>query len=137
MSNAGYSNTPLARKLGIKPGHRVLLISAPDGYRGWLGDGAEGAVFATQAAPATADVVHLFARDAAELAAGLQAGRSAMKTDGALWISWAKRAAKMTTDLTEAVVRDAGLATDLVDVKVCAVTDLWSGLKFVVRKALR
>ena len=134
---SGYSGTPLAKKLGIKPGHRVLLLGAPEDYRSWLGAGAEGVAFVEEAAPATADVAHLFAPGIEQLRAGLSSGRAAIKADGAVWISWPKKAAKVATDVTEAAVREAGLATDLVDVKVCAVTHVWSGLKFVVRKALR
>jgi hypothetical protein len=122
---AGYSGTPLAKKLGIKDGSRVLAIGAPKDY-----------AFAT-VTKAPADIVHLFVTSLAELDKQLPLARKAMTVDGALWVSWYKKAAKIPTDVTEDRIRDRALATDLVDVKVCAVDERWSGLKLVVRKALR
>ena len=84
-----------------------------------------------------ADIVHLFVATLADLDKHLPIARKAMKTDGALWVSWYKKAAKIPTNVTEDLIRKRALATDLVDVKVCAVSDVWSGLKLVVRKALR
>jgi hypothetical protein len=122
---AGYSGTPLAQKLGIKPDSRVLAIGAPKEYP-----------FAT-VAKAPADIVHLFVRTLADLDRQLPRARKAMTIDGAIWVSWYKKAAKIPTDVTEDVIRQRALATDLVDVKVCAIDDQWSGLKLVVRKELR
>jgi hypothetical protein len=122
---AGYSATPLAKKLGIKDDSRVLAIGAPKDY-----------AFAT-VAKGPADIVHLFVTSLAELDKQLPRARKAMTTDGALWVSWYKKAAKVPTDVTEDLIRKRALATDLVDVKVCAVDDKWSALKLVVRKALR
>jgi hypothetical protein len=122
---AGYSGTPLAKKLGIKDGSRVLALGAPRDY-----------TFAT-VTKGPADVVHLFVTSLAELDKQLPRARKAMTVDGALWVSWTKKAAKIPTDVTEDRIRERALATDLVDVKVCAVDERWSGLKLVVRKALR
>jgi hypothetical protein len=122
---AGYSGTPLKQKLGIKDGSRVLAIGAPMGY-----------AFAT-VTKGPADVVHLFVKSLAELDRQLPRARKAMTTDGAIWISWYKKAAKIPTDVTEDLIRGRALKGDLVDVKVCAVDEQWSGLKLVIRKALR
>lgn len=125
MIVAGYSETPLKTKLGIKDGARVLALGAPEDY-----------AFAT-ATKGPADVVHLFVTSQAELDKLLPKARKAMTTDGMIWVSWYKKAAKIPTDVTEDVIRARALKTDLVDVKVCAVDDKWSGLKLVIRKALR
>jgi hypothetical protein len=122
---AGYSGTPLAKKLGIKHDSRVLALGAPKDY-----------AFAT-VAKGPADIVHVFVTSLAELDRLLPRARKAMTTDGALWVSWYKKAAKIPTDVTEDLIRERALETDLVDVKVCAVDETWSGLKLVVRKALR
>lgn len=122
---AGYSATPLANKLGIKDSSRVLAIAAPKGY-----------AFAT-VTKGPADIVHLFVTTLAELDKQLPRARKAMTSDGAIWVSWYKKAAKIPTDVAEDLIRKRALATDLVDVKVCAVDAQWSGLKLVVRKALR
>lgn len=122
---AGYSKAPLKQKLGIKDGMRVLAVGAPKDY-----------AFAT-VAKGSADIVHLFVASLAELDGHLPKARKAMTTDGMIWVSWYKKAAKIPTDVTEDLIRERALATDLVDVKVCAVDDKWSGLKLVIRKALR
>lgn len=125
---AGYSETPLTKKLGIKDGSAVLLMDAPKDYP------LKGLSFAKKG---PADIVHLFVTSLADLDKTLLAARKAMKTDGAIWVSWYKKAAKIPTDVTEDEIRNRALKTDLVDVKVCAVDERWSGLKLVVRKALR
>ncbi len=122
---AGYSSSPLAKKLGIKDGARVLAINAPKGY-----------AFAT-VTKSPADMVHLFVISLAELDELLPKARKAMTTDGMIWVSWYKKAAKIPTDVTEDLIRARALAGDLVDVKVCAVDEKWSRLKLVIRKALR
>jgi len=131
---AGYSSRPLADKLGIKPGMSILPLGAPKDYRGLLGIDAP---FAAKPPKGGADFVHLFVTSLAELDKRLPAARKAMKIDGMLWVSWYKQAAKIPTDVTEGLIRGRALATDLVDVKVCAVSDVWSGLKLMVRKHLR
>jgi hypothetical protein len=133
---AGYSGTPLAKKLGIKSGQTVFTIHAPEDYRDWLGD-LPDVTFTSKPPKARANIVHLFVTSLAELDERLPRARAAMTQDGALWVSWYKKSAKIPTDVTEDTIRDRALKTDLVDVKVCAVTDVWSGLKLVVRKALR
>jgi hypothetical protein len=133
----GYSGTPLAKKLGIKSGTVVYAIAAPSEYRDWLAPIPDGVIFAARPPTSGCDVVHLFVPSIAAFVRDLPRARAAMKRDGALWISWYKKAAKIPTDMTEDEVRRLALKSDLVDVKVCAVTDIWSGLKLVVRKHLR
>jgi hypothetical protein len=133
----GYSGTPLAQKLGIKPGMNILAINAPDDYAALIAPLPEDVSILTSAETGEAQFVHLFARSLTEFDDLLPEARRAMAIDGALWVSWYKKAAKIRTDVTENAIRDRALKTDLVDVKVCAVTDLWSGLKLVVRKHLR
>lgn len=130
---AGYSGTPLWKKLGWRAGARVAILSPPRDFRDWL-DGAPGVV---ETGPEGADLIHLFATDAANLAASLPALRDRMARDGAIWVSWPKAASKVPTDITENRIRDIALPLGLVDVKVCAVSAVWSGLKLVIRKDLR
>jgi hypothetical protein len=134
---AGYSEAPLARKLGIKPGDTMYLIGAPKEYRDWLGLLPEGAAYVARPPKDGARFVHLFVKSLAEFERQLPLARKAMAVDGMLWVSWYKKAAMIPTDVTEDTIRNRALKTDLVDVKVCAVTDIWSGLKLVVRKHLR
>jgi hypothetical protein len=134
---AGYSGTPLAQKLGIKPGVTIVALHAPDDYAALLLPLPKDVSIAAKAKPGTASFVHLFAANLAELERDLPAAREAMRDDGVLWISWYKKSAKIPTDVTEDRIRERILETGLVDVKVCAVSDIWSGLKCVVRKELR
>ena len=134
---AGYSGTPLAKKLGIRAGTTLLPRNAPADYAALMAPLPEGVVIAAKSVAGACDLVHLFVTSRAMLAQDLPGARAAMKPDGALWVSWYKKAAKIPTDVTEDDIRRAALATDLVDVKVCAVSDIWSGLKLVVRKHLR
>lgn len=134
---AGYSGTPLAKKLGIKPGAKVVALNAPKDYRALLSPLPDNVSIATKPAKGGAEIVHLFAASLAEFERDLPKARAAMTIDGALWVSWYKKSAKIPTDLTEDIIRTRALQTDLVDVKVCAVSDIWSGLKLVVRKHLR
>jgi hypothetical protein len=130
--SAGYSGTPLDRKLGIKPGDRVALLGAPDGFEGGtlaLPDG----VAVTRRAGGKADVIVSFHTRRADLERGLPALRAMMEPAAGLWIAWPKRAAKMDTDMTEDVVREIALPTGLVDNKVCAIDTTWSGLRLVIR----
>ncbi|WP_420857593.1 hypothetical protein [Marivivens marinus] len=132
---AGYSGTPLWKKLGLKAGMRATVIGAPDGYHETLLDGAP-LVEWLGLGPGIA-FVHIFARDRANLETNVQAALSRMDPDGMIWASWPKKASKVPTDITEDVIRDIALPLGLVDVKVCAVDDIWSGLKLVIRKELR
>lgn len=133
---AGYSGTPLSKKLGIKPGMSVCALDAPAGYRDLLSPIPEGVRFVAKASAST-DIVHAFATRKATLAEALGALRVAIRPDCALWVSWPKKAAKVPTDITEDVIRELALPLGLVDVKVCAVDAVWSGLKLVIRKELR
>jgi len=134
---AGYSGTPLAKKLGFKPGCSVYVIGAPKDYLKLVTPLPKDVGIVFKPVKDGSDIVHLFAESLAAFEAGLPKARAAMKTDGALWISWYKKAAKIPTDLTEDMIRARALTGDLVDVKVCAVSDIWSGLKLVVRTSLR
>ena len=134
---AGYSGTPLAKKLGLKPGTKLYVIAAPKDYAALLAPLPADVSILTKPPKAGADIVHLFAESEGAFQAALPKARQTMKTDGAIWVSWYKKAAKIPTDLTEDTIRAQALQTDLVDVKVCAVSEIWSGLKLVIRKALR
>jgi hypothetical protein len=129
---AGYSGTPLIQKIGIKPGHRVLLQNQPEGFFKELGPMPTGAK-ASESVTGKAGVVLAFVETRAELAKKFKVWSRAMEPDGMLWIGWPKKASGRATDLTEDVVREIGLECGLVDVKVCAIDETWSGLKFVVR----
>jgi hypothetical protein len=128
---AGYSGTPLPRKLGIKDGSRVLLDGRPPGFS------LDGVDADTRAGTAPYDIVLLFAPDHARLAKRWAALVDRLAVAGRLWVCWPKRTSGRQTDLSENDVRDYGLAHGLVDVKVCAVDSTWSGLKLVIRKELR
>ncbi len=132
----GYSGTPLPQKLGIKEGTRLLPLNAPTDYRDFLGRLPPGAVM-TRRGGVDVDIVHLFAVRSAELRRHLTALRRQLRPDAAIWVSWPKRASKVPTDITEDTIRDVALPMGFVDIKVCAVTDVWSGLKLMVRKELR
>jgi hypothetical protein len=131
VSIAGYSGTPLARKLGFKEGMRVVYVNPPERFavegidepRGRLAKGT--------------DLVVCFVTARRELERRLDALRRAIEPDGMLWVAWPKRASGMATDMTEGVVRDVALPTGLVDTKVCAIDEVWSGLRLVVRRELR
>lgn len=133
---SGYSGTPLARKLGIQAGTRVCALAAPADYREMLAPLPEGVRFAAKVSAST-DIVHVFAKQGATLAAMLEALRNAIRPDAAVWVSWPKKAAKVPTDITEDTIRGLALPLGFVDVKVCAVDAVWSGLKLVIRKELR
>jgi hypothetical protein len=133
---AGYSGTPLAKKLGLEPGLRVCALGAPRDYREmvepWPGD-----VELQSEAGANTDLVHLFTASRAMLAREAARLRSVLGPRAVLWVSWPKKVAKLPTDITEDVIREVVLPLGWVDVKVCAVDATWSGLKLVVRKELR
>lgn len=129
---AGYSGTPLLQKLGIKSGMRAVFIGAPANYRKLLGELPDDVAVLSRAGK-DMDFMHLFCARQSDLHRRLHGARAALARDGTLWISWPKKASGRKTDLTEAVVRAAGLGAGLVDVKICAVDETWSGLKFVYR----
>jgi hypothetical protein len=126
----GYSGTPLVNKLGIKPGSRVHFVSAPKNFRELLGPLPNEAIMARDG---TVDFAILFVRARSELTKNFTGLRDRLESNGMLWVAWPKRTSGVETDLTEGVVRDYGLEAGLVDVKVCAIDDTWSGLKFVRR----
>lgn len=133
---AGYSGTPLAKKLGIKPGTAVCAVNAPDNYRDLLDPLPADVTFANDVAQ-RASFVHVFTLARADLLAALERIRPMLATDGMIWVSWPKKASKVATDITEDTIRAVALPMGLVDIKVCAVDATWSGLKLVIRKALR
>jgi hypothetical protein len=132
----GYSGTPLAKKLGIKPSGRVCILGAPDGFTALLEPLPEGVVFQRDAGADT-DIAHVFATRREELAEQLNTLRKTLSPRAAIWVSWPKKASRVPTSITEDTIRELALPLGLVDVKVCAVTEVWSGLKLVVRKELR
>jgi hypothetical protein len=127
--STGYSGTPLPKKLGIKPGHRLLLLSAPDTFQLDLPEDVD----VGRAARGKADVIVSFHTERADLARRMPKLRAAMQPACGLWIAWPKRASKVPTDLTEDVVRELALANRLVDNKVAALDEKWSGLRLVIR----
>lgn len=133
---AGYSGTPLAKKLGIVEGTVVHVVHEPSHYQTLLDPLPPSVRFLSRLTPA-AQVVHLFTAERAELASRLTAWRTALPDTVVIWVSWPKKSAKVATDITEDTVRAVALPLGFVDVKVCAVDEVWSGLKLVVRKELR
>jgi hypothetical protein len=129
---AGYSGTPLAKKLGIKEGHRVAFLSAPAGFTDLLEELPEGVAVKSRAG-GPLDVILFFTKRRAELERRLPGLRRAMNPAAGLWIAWPKRSSGVDTDMTEAVVRELALANRLVDNKVCAIDETWSGLRLVIR----
>ena len=139
---AGYSGTPLPRKLGIKPGHAVAVVGGPPGFADGLAAQAGLDVAGAGApeglpGPGPFDVLVTFVRWREELETQLPALRQRMAPACGLWIAWPKRAAKVPTDMTEHAVREIALPTGLVDNKVCAIDEVWSGLRLVIRRELR
>ncbi len=132
----GYSGTPLARKLGVRPNERLIALNAPSNYRSLLEGLPEGVAISSRVA-AGATFVHLFVKQRADLAKQLIALRTKLDDAGMLWISWPKKAAKVETDITEDTIREVALPLGFVDVKVCAVDETWSGLKLMVRRENR
>jgi hypothetical protein len=136
MAAAGYSGTPLAKKLGIASGSRVLAIGAPEDYAAWLAPLPEDVAFVSKLTGNTA-IIHLFCDQRTVLARELERLRKAIAPSTAVWVSWPKKASKVPTDITEDTIREVALPLGFVDIKVCAVSDIWSGLKLVIRKELR
>lgn len=133
---AGYSGTPLVKKIGIKENHRVLLIQPPGDFNKTLGKLPEGAKF-LQKPEKPIHVVVGFARTRKDVSARFADSLTALDQAGMIWIGWPKKASGIATELNENIVREIGLAKGLVDIKVCAIDDIWSGLKFVIRKENR
>ena len=133
---SGYSGTPLARKLSLKDGMRVWWDGVPDSVRDEIA--AEGLQLRLLSAPeAPIDAAHIFVAASAELAMKLEQILPLLDRAGFIWVSWPKKASKVPTNITEDVIRDVALPMHLVDVKVCSVDDIWSGLKLVIRKEHR
>jgi hypothetical protein len=133
---SGYSGTPLAKKLGIRAGTRLYLHDGPRNYARLVAPLPEGAHIVARLDQDT-DIVHLFAVSRGVLAKALGAALKGMRADAAIWVSWPKKASGVATDITEDVIRTIALPMTLVDIKVCAVDEVWSGLKLVIRKAAR
>ncbi len=132
----GYSGRPLHAKLGLKPGIKAVLLDEPDNYAELLGPNVPDVVFQRKLTSG-ADFIHLFTTRRAELEKSLRIALPVMARDGMIWVSWPKKASKRPTDVTEDVIREIALPMGLVDVKVCAVDAVWSGLKLMIRKELR
>jgi hypothetical protein len=133
---AGYSGTPLAKKLGFKPGTRVKTMQAPPNYRELVAPLPQGCRVSSRLRPPV-DVLHAFVRTRRELDEALDTGLMAIHPAGMIWASWPKKASGVASEITEDVIREMAFPLGLVDVKVCAVDDTWSGLKLVIRKENR
>ena len=138
---SGYSGTPLPQKLGIKERHQVALIAAPPGFEATLGTLPTGVTLlklGTKAkAPPLLDVIVVFVTQRADMVVQIATCRPRMQQTGGLWIAWPKKSSGVTTDITEQTIRDVALPTGLVDNKVCAIDETWSGLRLVIRKENR
>jgi hypothetical protein len=135
---AGYSNTPLSKKLGIKEGHKVAVVHAPHSFGKTLGDLPQNVVIRSGlTGKSLFDVIVVFVTSRADLQRQITATRRYMTPAAGLWIAWPKKTSKVATDVTESVVREIALPTGLVDNKVCAIDETWSGLRLVIRLALR
>jgi hypothetical protein len=133
---AGYSGTPLSSKLGIRAGFAVHIKDAPRDYLNLLEPLPERVTFVSRLS-STVDLVHVFSARKSALARSLKSCRSTLRPTAVLWVSWPKKSSKVPTDITEDTIRELALPLGFVDVKVCAVTEVWSGLKLVVRKEKR
>ena len=136
MATAGYSGTPLLKKLGITQSMKVQLVNVPAGYFDWLGTDLRDQLAGPADIP---DFVHVFATSNAVFEMALKKLKGVYKANPQviIWVSWYKKSAGIPTDVTETIIRNYALQNDLVDVKVCAVTEIWSGLKLVVPKSKR
>ena len=128
---SGYSGKPLVQKLGIKPGFCIFAAGLPFAYRDLVGELPAQVTIVTRLT-GSVDIIHLFATQAAALGDKLRISRDAIKPDGMVWVSWPKKSSGVPTDLTDHVVRETALPLGLVDIKVCAIDETWSGLKFVI-----
>ncbi len=130
---AGYSTTPLIRKLGIKSGYSILVKYEPDAYWDWISPLPEDVQVKSRAGKQNLDFVHLFVKDARVFEREFLKLKAALRPAGMLWVSWPKKSSKVESNLDEGIIRKFGLRNGLVDVKVCAVDEVWSGLKFMYR----
>lgn len=128
---AGYSGTPLAKKLGIKPAFRIKLINAPDNYMQLFTD-MPAELYLEDDEVSKKDLIHFFTRQKGELLTRLSILKAQIKPGGMIWVSWPKKASKVITDVTEDIIRNHALRIGLVDIKVCAIDETWSGLKLVI-----
>ena len=128
---AGYSGTPLVKKLGIKPGFNIAFVDAPEGYANELDLPADVSINTRSGKPL--DFAQLFVKSEKKLKTKFSDYANRLSASGMLWVSWPKKSSCVSTDLSENIVREIGLAAGLVDVKICAVDEVWSGLKFVFR----
>jgi hypothetical protein len=133
---AGYSGTPLAKKLGLKAGSVLFVSDAPANYRKLLAPLPDGVIFVPRMSR-NAQIAHLFVTRRADLARQLKSVLGRMPPDAAIWVSWPKKSARVATDITEDTIREVAFPLGLVDIKVCAVDEVWSGLKLVIRKENR
>jgi Protein of unknown function (DUF3052) len=133
---AGYSGTPLAKKLGIKDGARVFLVNAPGDYARMVAP-LPGGVRMVKRIDHETDLIHIFTTRRRDLDTALLRAMKLMRPNAAIWVSWPKRSSGAATDVTEDTIREVALPLGLVDIKVCAVDDTWSGLKLVIRKERR
>lgn len=131
MKADAYFTTPLAKKLGIKPGFTIKLVKPPDYYFELFTD-LPGELDIEQDRKTVKDFIHLFAKDAVDLSMGLQDLKQELKQNGMIWVSWPKKTSHVYTDITEDIIRDKAFKNGLVDIKVCAVDRIWSGLKLVI-----
>ena len=131
MKSSGYSGTPLAKKLGIKDGFKIFIINEPDHYFS-LFDDMPTDVDIIHNLKSKLDVIHYFVKEEEELRKNILLLKSSIEQNGMIWISWPKQSSKVPTDITEDVIRNIALANGLVDVKVCAIDQVWSGLKLVI-----
>jgi hypothetical protein len=136
MKPLGYSGTPLPKKLGIKTGTRLAALNAPADYLDLLGALPDGVQISDMPTPAS-DLVHVFATERQTLALHLRQLRADLPDTVPVWVSWPKKASKQHSNISEDLIRELALPLGFVDIKVCAVSEIWSGLKLVVRKALR
>lgn len=132
----GYSGTSLVIKLGIRAPMRVAVVDCPDPYASILGVQPDGVAF-TFAATSETELVHVFATERDTLRTHLGNLRKSLNPSAAVWVSWPKKSSRVSTDITEDTIREIALPLGFVDIKVCAVSEVWSGLKLVVRKELR
>ena len=132
----GYSGTPLLKKLGIKSGFRVYVHEPPKAYFDWL-EPLPANVSVAERLSGTFDFIHVFVKDQKRFKSILSKDKAYLKSDGMLWVSWPKKSSGVVSDLDENIIRDYGLKSGFVDIKVCAVDDTWSGLKFVIPVANR
>ncbi|HEX8331074.1 MAG TPA: hypothetical protein VF622_00560 [Segetibacter sp.] len=131
MANAGYSGTPLARKLGIKEGFKIRVVNQPQYYFELFDDFPENVSIKTDKR-SKKNLIHYFTKEAFELIENINLLKREIELNGTIWVSWPKKASKIATDITEDTVRNIALKNGLVDIKVCAVDEIWSGLKLVI-----